>query len=403
MKRALCVAVGLATLVSSGLANTAPRATAAQSPVRSPAAGVIFNNPAGTPAQQQAIITQINRAIDAAPRGAVIRMAQYRFDIDSTADKLIAAHRRGVNVRVLIDDGYLTAQHKRVRAVVGTNEARPSFVTTCKQSCMSNAQSVMHAKFFLFSAAGQARLVSMISSANPQRDNTYTSWNNIHTVVGNRTVYNSLTQYFNDLIKDRTNLNYYRTTSSGPYKLYKFPRAARAGTNTVLQSDVLNNVSCTGVARGYGSNGRTVVRVAIWGWSLARLNLARQLWQLHDKGCKVEVILNSQTSNPKVRATLLKRSSRYGVMPVFDAWQDKNRNGKPELYVHHKALTVNGRWFGRNNTKVVYTGSQNFTNPGTRLNDELVLRVKHNSTVDAYHRNFNLIRDSHSKRLTRAS
>jgi hypothetical protein len=41
---------------------------------------------------------------------------------------------------VLIDDGYLTAQHKRVRAVVGTNEARPSFVTTCKQSCMSNAQ-----------------------------------------------------------------------------------------------------------------------------------------------------------------------------------------------------------------------------------------------------------------------
>ena len=78
-----------------------------------------------------------------------------------------------------------------------------------------------------------------------------------------------------------------------------------------------------------------------------------------------------------------------------------SENGKAELYVHHKVMTINGHWFGRSNTKVVYTGSQNYTNPGTRLNDELVLRIRDGATLNAYDRNLNLIRDRHAKRLTR--
>ena len=370
-------------------------------PVPAPRNGVTFNNPRGSTSQQLAIISQINRAIDAAPRRSVIRMAQYRFDIDSTATRLIAAHRRGVKVQILIDDGFLTSQHKRLRKVLGTNKAKPSFVTTCRQSCMSNAPSVMHAKFFLFSAAGSARRVAMVSSANVFTGNTYTSWNNLHTIVGNAKVYNSLTRYFKHLIRDKTNLNYYRTTSSGKYKLYMFPRAPRRGVNTVLQLDVLNHVRCTGVARGYGRNGRTVIRVAIWGWSSARVNVAQQLWRLHHKGCRVEVILNRATAHRKVLSALLKRSAKQGRMPVFDAWQDKNKNGKAELYVHHKVITINGHWFGRNNTKVVYTGSQNFTNPGTRRNNEIVLRIRDGATLNAYNKNLNHIRDRYTKRLTR--
>ena len=40
-------------------------------------------------------------------------------------------------------------------------------LTTCSHGCMSDIASVMHAKFYLFSQAGSARYVSMISSANP--------------------------------------------------------------------------------------------------------------------------------------------------------------------------------------------------------------------------------------------
>lgn len=149
----------------------------------------MFNKPKGTKAAQLAIITQINAGIDAALPGSTIRMAQYLFDLDSTANKLVAAFRRGVDVQVLVDDGTKTPQISLLRAALGSDKLRPSYVATCRHSCMSDGASVMHAKFYLFSQAGSAKLVSMVSSANPYTGNTFKSWNDIHTIVGDRKIY----------------------------------------------------------------------------------------------------------------------------------------------------------------------------------------------------------------------
>jgi hypothetical protein len=376
-------------------------ATAATAPVYSPKDSTIFNNPRGSRSQQRAIITQLDRSIDAAPKGSTIHMAQYLFDIDSTADRLVAAHKRGVNVRVLIDDGTRTPQIKRVRKALGTDKSKGSFVATCSHSCMSEARSVMHAKFYLFSRAGSSRLVSMVSSANPYSGNTVSSWNNIHTIVGDAKLFDSLKLYFYDMIKDKDNLNYYRTTTSGKYKLYFYPRAPKKGVNTIALLDVLNHVSCSKVASGYGKKGKTVVRLATWGWTMARHDMAKRLWALHNKGCKVEVVLNRGRTTPRILVTLLRRSSKYGVMPVYDAWVDKNRNNMAELYMHHKLLTVNGKWFGQN-TKISYTGSQNLTGPGTLVNNDIILRIKDKGVHNAYMKNLNYIRDNYTRRVRQA-
>ena len=58
-----------------------------------------FGNPFGSKAAQYAISSKVNRAIDHAPRGSTILIATYSLDLDSSTDKLIRAHRRGVNVR----------------------------------------------------------------------------------------------------------------------------------------------------------------------------------------------------------------------------------------------------------------------------------------------------------------
>ena len=151
-----------------------------------------LQQPAGSRKKELRIITQINKAIDATPAGGEIRMAQYLFDLGSVARKLVAAHRRGVSVQVLIDDGENNKHIRKVRRALGTNKKARSFVATCSHSCMSNGTSVIHAKFYLFSVAGKARYVSMISSANPYTGNTYNSWNNNHTIVGDTTIYDSL-------------------------------------------------------------------------------------------------------------------------------------------------------------------------------------------------------------------
>lgn len=364
--------------------------------------GVVFNDPTGNRAAQRRIVTHVEQVVDNAPKGSTIRMAQYLFDLDSSTDKLIAAHKRGVNVHLIIDDYPLSPQTLRIRKALGTNKKARSFVARCANSCMSSKPSVMHAKFFLFSQSGASRNVSMISAANLYTGNTYVSWNNLHTLVGDIKMYASLSRYFDDMLPDGDQPNYYRTTTSGNHKAYFYPRTAVAGTADVPLLDVLNHVKCTGVAPGYGSNGKTVVRIAQWGWSAARLDVARRLWTLHDQGCVVQVLQNSFKTGPKVMQTLLKPSRKHGVMKVYDGGIDTNRDGKRDLYMHHKVLTVNGVWFGHRDSRVVYTGSANLTGPGLLANNEILLRVTGTPTYNAYAQNLVYIRDRWTKRVTKA-
>jgi hypothetical protein len=210
--------------------------------------------------------------VDHAPKGSTIRMAQYLFDLDSSTDKLIAAHKRGVNVHLIIDDYPLSPQTLRIRKALGTNKKARSFVARCANSCMSSKPSVMHAKFFLFSQSGSSRNVSMISAANLYTGNTYVSWNNLHTLVGDTKMYASLSRYFDDMLPDRDQPNYYRTTTSGKNKLYFFPRLAVKGTADVPMLDVLNNVpapACRSptAARGAPSSGSSSGAGAPPGWT----------------------------------------------------------------------------------------------------------------------------------------
>jgi phosphatidylserine/phosphatidylglycerophosphate/cardiolipin synthase-like enzyme len=393
----------LATLVTAvcaaGLLSVFIAPTASAAPW-APRDGVIFNNPKGPHASEYAIIRHVNRAIDNAPRGSTISMSMYLFDQASTAWRLYRAHRRGVNVQMLIDDGEGSREIRYLKARLGTSKARRSFVWSCKRSCMSNvAGSVSHSKFFTFSQIGRTRYVSMISSANLHDVNTTVSWNNLHTIANNKRMYDAMRGYFIDMAKDRNNLNYYNTrrpATSGKYAVFFYPRAPKRGVQTVDTLHALNNVSCR-TGGGYGSGGRTVVRIAMWGWTNPRMDIAKRVWRLKNAGCKVDVIMNQGRASRSIIKQLIKKT-KYGQIPVYNAWRDRNRNDYGELYVHHKAIAINGRVFGKN-TKVVYTGSQNFTSTGTRINDDLVLRVTDGATYNAYSRNFSFIAGKYAPRM----
>ena len=244
---------------------------------------------------------------------------------------------------MILDDGENSKQYKEVRHALGNNKTKGSYIFRCKRGCMSSVRSVQHAKFYLFTRVGDAQRVSLISSANPYTGNTVESWNDLHTILGDQKIWDSLNQYFTDMLRDKTNYNYYRTTTSGKYTLYFFPRTPAKGTAGVPQLSALKQVKCTGVAKGYGMNGRTTIRVAMWGWTKWRTDIARQLWTLHNQGCNVYVVLNKKRVGEKVFQALLKRSSKHGVMRVYDAWYDKNHNGAasvhaPETGDHQRQL-----------------------------------------------------------------
>ena len=142
-----------------------------------------------------------------------------------------------------------------------------------------------------------------------------------------------------------------------------------------------------------------MIRVANWGWTGARIDVAKRLWTLHNHGCRVQVMINRGRIAKPVLRVLLTPSRKYGRMPVYDAWHDKNRNDIASLYVHHKMTTINGRLKSGKNVKITWTGSQNFTAGGTLRNNDIVLRIVDPAVVHAYNVNFAYIRRNYTRRL----
>ena len=68
-----------------------------------PTAGAAFNDPMDRAASRQLFMDQIIAAVNNVPAGSIIRVVAYSFDYKPVADALIAAKRRGAQVRLLID------------------------------------------------------------------------------------------------------------------------------------------------------------------------------------------------------------------------------------------------------------------------------------------------------------
>ena len=149
-----------------------------------PTAGATFNDPNGSRSQQTALMDQIIGAVNNVPAGSIIRVVAYSFDYQPVADALIAAKKRGAQVRLLIDSHAETAQIRQLRSAFGTGTSDGTYLRTCKYSCMANTPSFIHSKLYLFSRTGGATPVSMNSSANPAETGVSKSWNNTYTTVG---------------------------------------------------------------------------------------------------------------------------------------------------------------------------------------------------------------------------
>ena len=341
-----------------------------------PQTGTAFNDPTGSRSQQTVLMDQIIAAVNNVPAGSIIRFVAYSFDYQPMVDALIAAKKRGAQVRLLIDSHTETAQIRKLRSYLGTGTSDGSYLRTCKYSCMANKPSFIHSKLYLFSRSGNAKYVAMNSSANPAETGISRSWNNTYTTVGDKTLYDAYVDNFNDMLPDKTDTDYYHTVESGVYKEYFFPRAGSTKKSDTLYN-ILNDVSCA------DSSGRkTQVRLTTYFWTNLRLYLAEKLADLKKQGCIVEVIYpdgsgDQNTIESKVTAELID-----GNVPTYNT---RPANG---LYVHNKVILIDGVYQGAPNQKIVYATSQNLTMTSLRESNEVMLRIPIPSVYQAYLDNF---------------
>lgn len=333
------------------------------------APGVTFNSPFG---RQYTIKNKISRAIRHTPKGEKIRAMSWNFNAVGLTNDLIAAHRRGVSVRVFMARSLVNPEFRRLtNALKVGNRKRPramrSWTRTCSNSCRGKG-GAMHSKWVTISKAGRSRKVVMQGSANLTGAAAVNQWNDWFTTVGKGPIYKGYQRVFRESTRDRKAPAF--TVRDGDTLAWFAPRGGRKD----LVLDMLNDVRCKG-ARDAGIRGRTAIRIASAVIQNSRgQRIAHKIKDLHNRGCNIRMVYTLSTD--EVMGIL------RGV-PVRHLAYDGDGDGAYDNYLHMKSMTISGNWRGDRSARVVFNGSANWSTIGT-ISDEQGMIVRRNSLEKKY-------------------
>lgn len=348
----------------------------AQADVYTVPSGVTFNDPLGDTAAKKRINNRIVGAINHAPYWSTIRIASWNIRKRQVVRALVAAHKRGVSVKVLMAQGnhnkrdynrdfvYLKREFSRY-GNAKRRWARKSFARLCYGSCVT-AGGIMHIKFFTFSQTGKSKNVVMHGSANLTEAAIFNQWNDLHTVIGAKP-FNFFKSRFYQMQQDRHVANPLRRMNTGSWRFYFYPwKGEGAVGDPILR--VLNGVKCLGAGPA-GADGRTVIRIAQTVIAGERgKTISNRLSRLARQGCRIKIVF--ALMGREVRKQLA--NNGVGLRQLI---RDRDGDGVYDDYMHLKAMTIGGNYEGNTNARVAWNGSHNWTAKSLG-SDETFVRVQ---------------------------
>ncbi|WP_222124070.1 phosphatidylserine/phosphatidylglycerophosphate/cardiolipin synthase family protein [Arthrobacter sp. U41] len=372
----LAVSAGTAAQAQApgALKDAAPCLNAPATPVIT---GAAFNNPAA--GRATGVVEQICNLVNQAAPGSKIQIAN--FVISGTAgmdfaDTLLAAHSRGVAVQIVID-GWQIDKPAAAKLIneLGVDETASSWVHVCSnKSPEGNTSSCIgtkgqHNKFYLFSETGGEQDVVVQSSANFTDVNSKTYWNNALTITDNHKLYEGYAGYFNDLVAEIQQPDYYRTVTAGmrggKVTAHFFPSAT---VDPIV--DRLSQLGCK-------NTGNTEIRIGMSEWDETRDGIADRLVEMAQAGCTVRIV-----HGPMAEPIL----QRFTAQPGIEL-RELDSSALPGR-IHSKYLIVEnatGKNSGRN---LVMTGSHNYNATSLHRNDEAIVETSDRDVYLQYRDNF---------------
>lgn len=363
---AICMAAVVTMLGLPAQAKTT------SSPVKyTPQQGVIFNNPVGTVAAKRKAVNHIINSINSAPRGSTIRVAVYSFADMPTANALIAAHKRGVGVKVITRTNFPAVV--KMKKALGTSIMSKSFVKLCTNSCRGPAnKGEMHAKYFSFTISGSARYVTMVGSVNLTGFNFTKQWNDLYTSVNDVSLFTVFSNWFEDMKYDtprgKTFINTGTTTGYGV-------QMTPLGKNPDPMMTALSTVKCP-------KKNPSTIRIAMHAWNESRgSTLANRVANLSRAGCKVNVVAG------KAVGLVVKKTLRAGGVRVVES-------SHPGVFTHQKLMMVSGKVEGKSGVTYVWTGSSNWSERAYPR-DDIILKITDQKAAKSYVAGFNKVMSSY--------
>ncbi|WP_436536304.1 phospholipase D-like domain-containing protein [Actinoplanes sp. HUAS TT8] len=391
MRKRNLLRAGLA-LVLSGFAFVIPAATpaAAASSVQATIGGypvwAHFNNPhAAANGADNTIHLELQRLIDAAPKGSTIQGTLHSLSIDSVAQALVNAEKREVIVKVVID-GKNEASTDSGVALLKTlkNHKFCSYASTGGRACISTSgDGDMHTKMFTFTSTtdpnGVTRSnVSWFGSANMTYTTGPNSFNNAITVYGDTALMNGLNANFTDMWNGKhvAGNNYYDSASGRGYyqataaDAYASPEAA-GETDTIVTrlNDATPDANCR-------------LRIGMAFITGGRPGITSLVKKFKSEGCQIWVVVGTKAD---------------GSIDMTESVYDDLIGAGIKIHrmdmVHDKFFALYAK-FGDTYNYRIYTGSQNWSADALTDNDEIFVKMAPESGTthplyDAYFTHFN--------------
>jgi hypothetical protein len=380
-----------------------------------PPNGPRFNNPYGSKSERRALLTHVVKTINSVPGYRLpagidpatgkrvacptnpaefpntIKIALYSIADQSFVDALVAAHKRCVSVKLLMNSHLNVDNSPSWRRLINGLGAKThsyanqrSFAYRCSNGCIGST--VLHSKFYLFSRAGGARDVMMTGSSNMTSNAVGVQWNDLFTVDNSQSLYDTYTNMWNRMVPDRRGNGPF-VFQSGPYTstFYPMRQATRRNDKTL---DALRTIHCSGATGGAGYKGHTVVYIAMHAWHGKRgLYLAQRVRDMYDAGCYVRILysfMGHGTYSLLTRHTGSRMIARRVLFP--------GPNGLVAAkYSHMKVFAASGRVGSDPSAHVTWTGSNNWADRSIKA-DEVTLRIPSTSVYNAYVDHWNFMR-----------
>ena len=417
----LCLVVGTPLAAVPAAAAPAAATTAAQPSVASAKVsavdrkrwkapqGPFFNDPRRRKGWFR-IERKVIDTIKHTPRGSTIRIAVYSFDRMPVAKALIAAHRRGVKVQMILNDHQYTKAMRAIRKEIGAKRYRSSFIYRCTAGCRSkqNQYNNMHTKFYSFSRAGRSKDVLAVGSANMMLNADIHQWNDLYFTSGDHELFRQFVRLFNDMRKDHSTRQppqfFCGTPANGvacddsvdKHTVWAWPKPSGPKNDLVL--DLLGKVQCL-TPDGAGGQKRSRIAVSMHTMRGKRgdylavgdpAEVDRGVQGARDvRPDRLPHQARRRRSDARAGGS---RCARPGLDYNPDDDYDLNKDGKDDLilsyYSHQKYVAIQGNYNGTPDTHMIVTGSANWASlsPG---NDELWMTIRGKTLTRKYVKNFN--------------
>lgn len=308
------------------------------------------------------------------PTGAEVRASYFTFSRTRVANAFAEAYERGVDVQFILGNtsvhpGCVDWQAPTIlKQRLG--EGRVTICRECESTGACIGSKINHNKFVTISRMNDgSRHVVVQSSANLTTPQIH-QFNNLVVIRDDQALYDGYVDYWHDLKSQQRDDNYYRKTSGDTgTRAYFFPRESG---DTVLS--ILSNLDCSGGAR---------VRLAMAFFTNGRVEVAQKLAEMQRNGCVVEALLGDHPNTPGSSVLQELRDASVTVH-VFEETND--------VTIHSKYLLLDGKYYDGTPSKLVWTGSHNYTHPALRDNDEVLLKIDDRALYDEFLSNWQTIR-----------